>query len=61
MKKLIYATSTRFPRAVRKPPRTTSCGVSLGPLFPQESRALRFNQPHGKLFSGLASLCGVFG
>ncbi len=39
MKKLIYATSTRFPRAVRKPPRTTSYGVSLGPLFPQESQS----------------------
>jgi len=34
---LISTSGTRFPRAVR-PGGTCACGVSLGPLFPQESR-----------------------
>ncbi|WP_440970138.1 hypothetical protein ACSS6N_22120 [Peribacillus frigoritolerans] len=42
---LISTPGTRFPRAVREPPRRTcACGVSLGRVFPQESRTFRSNQ-----------------
>ncbi|PEZ77191.1 hypothetical protein CN380_19295 [Bacillus sp. AFS017274] len=42
---MISTPGTRFPRAVREPPRRTcACGVSLGRVFPQESRTLHSNQ-----------------
>ena len=43
---VISTPGTRFPRAVREPPRRTcACVVSLWRVFPQESRTLRSNQP----------------
>jgi hypothetical protein len=42
---LISSPGTRFPRAVREASSALcACGVSLGHVFPQESRTLRSNQ-----------------
>ncbi|CAN7167604.1 hypothetical protein LJR015_000239 [Peribacillus frigoritolerans] len=38
---MISTPGTRFPRAVREPPRRSPAGSPLATLFPQESRALR--------------------
>ncbi|MBX9954643.1 hypothetical protein H7T43_06925 [Peribacillus simplex] len=40
---MISTPGTRFPRAVREPPRRSPAGSPLATLFPQESRALRSN------------------
>ena len=41
---LISTPGTRFPRAVREPPRRLPAGSPLDTFFPQESRTLRSNQ-----------------
>ena len=40
---MISTPGTRFPRAVREPPRRSPAGSPLATLFPQESRTLRSN------------------
>jgi len=42
---MISTPGTRFPRAVRKPPRRLApAGSPLDTLFPQESRTFRYNR-----------------
>ncbi|PRS26319.1 hypothetical protein C6W19_25295 [Bacillus sp. RJGP41] len=50
---MIYTPGTRFPRAVREPPRRSPAGSPLATLFPQESRTLRSNQLETSLFRNI--------
>jgi len=52
-----FGNTLRFPRVTREPPRTSFCGVSLWPLFPQDKESFfEIHRTQKKRFSFSRSL-----